>query len=157
MKINSSYLNPAFNPRTLTFVIKNIANVIKNIRKQKHFDAIAFSGMSGAAIAFPISSMMNINLLLIRKPEENSYRVLHQGEILDGPGKDISSCVILDDLIKTGKTIKRMLSVLQEQKIFCHGVVLWNSNASGKNVSEVLGDEFCSLNEEFSKLPCWIV
>lgn len=108
-KIRTDYLGIIYNP-SFYKMITQATEIVKTFRKRHPFDAIAFSGSSGAAIAFPLSYILKIPLIHIRKITDDS----HYGEVLEGT---ISSkqYLIVDDVICSGDTIKRIVSEINKQ------------------------------------------
>lgn len=96
---NSGYLAPVYSrPEFLGAAVKVVSKEVLKIRP----DAIAFSGSSGCAIAFPVASKIKIPMIHIRKDRGHHYEA-YEGAL------DVSSYVILDDFVETGRTIKRII------------------------------------------------
>ena len=117
----SAYLFDVYSPKEYK---KIVARVTKAIRKQKKilkFQAIAFTGSSGAALAYPISFITKIPLIHVRKGKSH-------GNSIEGGNHDIERYVILDDLIDTGATVKRIFNkIKQEGEVECVGILLYDS------------------------------
>lgn len=67
------------------------------------FDAIAFTGMSGALIAPPVSLKLGKPFIMVRKP----YVSGHSEWAVEGD-YGAKSYIILDDFMATGETVKRI-------------------------------------------------
>lgn len=67
-------------------------------------DAIAFTGSSGAAIAFPLALRYKLPLIYIRKAGEKS----HGGYIECNYSGHIKNYMIVDDFMATGRTLRRI-------------------------------------------------
>ena len=70
------------------------------------FEAIAFTGVSGAALAFPLSYLLNKPLLCVRKETCNSHFITdsYNPSFVEGDA-GTQSYIIVDDFITTGNTI----------------------------------------------------
>lgn len=109
-EIWTAYLGSIFGSGYLKMV-PSAAKKIRAIRKAHPFDAIAFTGTSGAGIAFPLSYLLKIPLIHIRK---KSIRA-HTSATVEGT---ISSkrYLIVDDFIASGKTIDRIRDTIKKDK-----------------------------------------
>lgn len=88
-------------------------------------DSLAFSGSSGAAAAFYLAFKHKLGLVYVRKIGENSH-----GEPLE-VNQESSRCVIVDDFVATGATIRHIISTINaeaEGLIECVGIVVYDSN-----------------------------
>ncbi len=108
-EIQTDYLGKVYGKEFLTLVPK----VVKKLRaiKRKHpFDAIAFTGSSGAALAYPLSYLMKMPLIHVRKDDDSHY----SSGLIEGT---ISSkrYVIVDDFIESGNTIKRIIKTINKE------------------------------------------
>ena len=108
-EIQTEYLGKVYGKEFLSLV----PQVVKKLRaiKRKHpFDAIAFTGSSGAALAYPLSYLMKIPLIHVRKADDSHY----SGGLIEGT---ISSkrYVIIDDFIESGKTVKRIIKNINKE------------------------------------------
>jgi len=105
-------------PLQLKKVIDKVTRKIKALHKVKRIDAIAFSGFSGACVAYPVSVATNIPTLNIRKEE------VHHGYTREGPSGYVNNVVIIDDFIQSGKTMNYIFTFLHA--ISCSGIILYN-------------------------------
>jgi adenine/guanine phosphoribosyltransferase-like PRPP-binding protein len=81
--------------------VEQAAKALRLFRKKNPFDAIAFRGNSGAAIAYPLSFKLQIPLICVRKgPSHSPFKV-------EGCS-NAKTYVIVDDFIESGNTIKRI-------------------------------------------------
>lgn len=104
MKIShSTYLSSVFNPKILKKTVDKTNDDLLKIKKKYEFDAIAFTGNSGAGICYPLSYMYKWDIICVRKDESNSH-----GTKIEGAYKDINKYIIVDDFICSGSTIKRI-------------------------------------------------
>lgn len=100
------------------------------------FDAIAFSGMSGALVAPAIAMALRAPLLLVRKDTDDS----HAGKGRVEGALDAETYVIVDDFISSGATLKRMHAMINSalsvhrraypgnKPAICVGVFLYRYN-----------------------------
>lgn len=128
MKINSQYLEDVFDPSKLVLVVNRTALQVPNIRLKVPFEAMAFTGMSGASMAFSVSYLTGIPLLAVRKDSDGSHHVSWEG-LLEGATK-VSTYMILDDGISSGDTVNRIVNKIKEKNpnARCVGILLWNSS-----------------------------
>lgn len=117
MNFSSQYLQEAFKPEVFQAYVSNTVEIVTDLKSRLKFDAIAFTGVSGAAMAFPVSYITGIPLICVRKQEQS------HGKMIEGHG-NFKKYLILDDFICTGTTICRILEQLEEIK--CVGIVVWN-------------------------------
>lgn len=110
-EIQTEYLGKVYGKEFLTLV-PQVVKKLRAIKKEHPFDAIAFTGSSGAALAYPLSFLLKMPLIHVRKSNDN----FHYSRLIEGT---ISSkrYIIVDDFIETGKSIKRIIkSINQELK-----------------------------------------
>ena len=146
---NGSHATPVLRPE-LVVVSKHKPNYVgsmylhkftrtKNLRERvqlavralkdwdQHFDAIAFSGMSGALIAPCVALRMNKEMIMVRKPTATGARDSHSDHWIEG---DIAArnYIIVDDFIESGRTRDYIIRKLEEASpgINCLGVLQVN-------------------------------
>lgn len=100
--IHSEYLQEIFQPEEY----KKTIEWVKKALKKFEFDAIAFRGTSGSAIAFPLSYELGIPLLYVRKDSS------HHCSGIEG-FVDCKRYVIIDDMVSSGETIKIIQDTIQ--------------------------------------------
>lgn len=133
MKYYSSYMSKVYkDPKAFRNKVFHCADSIAEIRMLSKFDAIAFRGTSGAAMAFPISALMGIPLICVRKEDGH-----HSSTTVEGPSTiDIKQYMILDDFISGGGTVREIVSKISSITSSpygeasgppkCVGIMLWN-------------------------------
>jgi orotate phosphoribosyltransferase-like protein len=100
-------LDTALDKKAVKKVVKNL---IKKIEASKiEFDAIAFSGMSGATIAPIVAFQMDKGLLMVRHPDKVGS---HSSTLVEGD-YHAKRYIIIDDFIATGATIDRILENIE--------------------------------------------
>lgn len=123
LRISSGYLTPVYDVKRLPNIIDKMEGLIKKLQKRKRVDAIAFTGTSGAAVAYPLSVKMGIPLICIRKAADAShYSRLYEGVT------GVQQYIIVDDCIDSGDTVRR---IKKEVKNHCPkakpiGIFLYN-------------------------------
>lgn len=103
MYIRTDYLSCIFDPTKFRSTVNRAIGLLTEFGKHTPFDTIAFTGVSGAAIAFPLSFALEMPLLCIRKKGENN----HSPYQVEG-NYSTSRYVIVDDFISTGSTVHRI-------------------------------------------------
>lgn len=93
-------------PAQLTKLLKSANLRFGQLKKIHQIDAIAFTGSSGAAIAFTLGIKHNIPLIYVRKPDEQS----HGGAVECNARDVIKSYLIVDDFVDSGNTILRIVA-----------------------------------------------
>lgn len=89
------------NPIKLRNMLIKANDAFTKLRKTLKFDAIAFSGSSGAAIAFPLAVSHKIPVIYVRKANEQSH-----GNMVECNGENpIKNYLIVDDFISSGDTV----------------------------------------------------
>lgn len=115
-----SYMREAFNnPR------EHIKDAVGMIRKHKlKFDSIAVSGVSGLTFGSMLAFHMRKNLVVVRTrlSEHSIYSVLY--------GQNIGTYLFVDDLIDTGKTLRRVVNNIRREsrRAKLIGAYLYNDN-----------------------------
>jgi len=107
--IRTDYLSDVFYPETFKAAVDKATERLREFDGHTPFDSIAFTGVSGAAFAFPLSLALNKTLLCVRKKKGESS---HSPYEVEG-NYSSESYVIVDDFISSGATvmeIQRMIS-----------------------------------------------
>jgi adenine/guanine phosphoribosyltransferase-like PRPP-binding protein len=109
-KIKTDYLNGIYNNKMFVKMITQAAVVIKDFKKKHPFNAIAFTGTSGAAIAYPLSFLLKVPLICVRKSSKDN----HYGSLVEGY-TSAKRYLIVDDFIETGRTIKKITQAIDRE------------------------------------------
>lgn len=120
-KHNPTYVHDSYFSNINTKnIVERVAQAKKLLRKLD-FDAIAFTGMSGALLAPPLAVAMGKSLILVRKLAEigrthSCHKVVGDAGAL--------KYIIVDDFQDTGKTTRRIKDKVKEfaPKAECLGV-----------------------------------
>lgn len=117
VKIRSAHwLHPILSPGGLSSEVYKAADKLSVL----NFDAIAFTGLSGAVLASAVAMRMNKLLYCVRKSGENR----HSDYDVEGPLGALRY-VIIDDLIQTGGTIRRIISQVRNHDNKAKLVGIW--------------------------------
>jgi adenine/guanine phosphoribosyltransferase-like PRPP-binding protein len=96
MNIKTHYLESVFSPEELKKNVERIEDVLAEAKIE--YDAIAFRGTSGAAVAFPLSFHTGKPLLHVRKSMGHSQRRV-EGDF------SAKKVIVVDDFSETGRTL----------------------------------------------------
>lgn len=123
----SYYLERLYNQELAISLIGSAVEYLKTIE----FDAIAFSGMSGALSAIPIAYKLNKPLILVRK-KSDTPKTRHSNCEVEGCN-NARTYIIIDDFISSGATVKYILKQMWKftPSAKCLGVVELNSFGRG--------------------------
>lgn len=119
--VRSEYLNSLYGPPFWEKVPKAV-KMLRAFKKKHPFDAIAFTGSSGAGFAYPLSYLMKVPLICVRKKENSHYRNKIEGSI------SAKRYVIVDDFIFSGSTIEKIIKTIDKEvpsKPHCVGILLY--------------------------------
>lgn len=98
-RILSNYMHAVYHLPTFAKILRESVATIKKYQKRHKIDAIAFTGTSGAALAYPLSLRLKLPLICVRK-EKSHARLSVEGNY------SATKYLIVDDFISSGKTIK---------------------------------------------------
>lgn len=127
-KINTKYLNKVYETKKFKATVDKVVKEIRKIHKKTKINAIAFTGSSGAALAYPVSYITGIPLLCVRKStKDNHYHNKLEGYV------NPKNYVIIDDIIATGRTVKSIRKAIAKEspKSKLLNVVLYNQLGAG--------------------------
>lgn len=106
--IETDYLHRVYHVPSF---VKTIDNTIKVARQLEHthpFDAIAFTGTSGAAYAYPLSYHLRKPLLCLRKDTNSHFARTLEGAV------NAKRFLLIDDWIATGSTMRKLVSTIRK-------------------------------------------
>jgi len=104
--VRTEYLDCIFRPGYFQNLILDAVVHLRDVE----FDTVAFTGVSGAALGFPLGAYLGCKLLCIRKPSASAHcRFRVEGDL---SGERI---VLVDDFVSSGDTIRFMLTHLKMQ------------------------------------------
>ena len=114
--IRTDYLNKVYRVNQFTKTVERAAKVLRKFRRKVPFEAIAFTGTSGAALAYPLSYLLGIPLICVRK----STRDNHFGYKIEGV-MTADTYIIVDDFIESGSTIEKVRKSVDSEYWKSHG------------------------------------
>lgn len=107
MAIQTCYLASIYHLKQYQRLFQRAKVALKQLDKIVPFEAIAFTGTSGAALAYPLSLALNKPLICIRKDSSHYESGSLEGKV------DAKTCLIIDDFIDTGATMGKIISKLR--------------------------------------------
>jgi adenine/guanine phosphoribosyltransferase-like PRPP-binding protein len=116
MAIQSIYLRPVFEKdffqRTVDSALKAAESLVKNYQ----IDSVAFSGTSGAAMAFILSYKLGLHLMCVRKKTDTSHFHEYYRKRFHVEGNlDSQRYLIVDDFMDTGTTIENIIDAVKSE------------------------------------------
>ena len=132
MQFSSSYLSDIFgNTANYRKLVATVAANALRLKNHYEFDAIAFTGASGSAMAYPVSMLADIPLIYVRKDDERCH-----GDSIEGTPINVSKYAIIDDFISTGTTVKRIINKLERVECVCIMTYIgrWTNHVYGLSV-----------------------
>lgn len=115
MKFANAYMTVIYNnPKRYARLVRKTAQKVRALQKKLGFDALAFTGTSGAAIAYPVSVATGIHLICVRK----TIRGTHCSFKVEGSdNKNIKKYLIIDDFTDSGNTIRKIIKMIRTNKL----------------------------------------
>lgn len=89
-------------------MVPTAIKTIKAWRKKHPFDAIAFTGTSGAALAYPLALALKVPLICVRKKGDGN----HFKSSIEGVTNS-NKYLIVDDFIVSGETMDRIIQTIR--------------------------------------------
>lgn len=119
MGIQTSYLRSVYEDGLFKRTVDKAIEEAKVLFDKHQFDTIAFSGMSGAAMAYVLAYQMNLQLICVRKGTDGSH--FHRawpfnqnGHVCEG-NLDTKRYLIVDDFITSGNTLSYIVGSLLKE------------------------------------------
>jgi hypothetical protein len=110
IRLHTSYLGSVLTGEGLRETVDAVlAFIEKNAERIGTFDAIAYTGHSGALVAPIVAMELRKNLIVVRKNGENA----HSSKSCEGPYGG-ARYIIVDDFVATGRTVRRIVETIQE-------------------------------------------
>ncbi len=130
--IVTNYLRDVYNVGTFELTVVTAKQKLEKFMQIESFDAIAFTGNSGAALAYPLSYLLRIPLICVRKSIKSS----HFKGLVEGC-YGANRYIIIDDFVATGSTIKKIQKAVKKFYKDCEqeeptlvGLYLYSRNKS---------------------------
>jgi len=115
IEIHSDYLGCVYENKRFKTKVREVVMAVRSIRRR--FDAIVFTGSSGAAMAYPVSFITGIPLLHVRKDKGHCWSAL-EGAVY------AKRILFIDDFVDSGATLRRVRSCVKGKIV---GVILYSS------------------------------
>jgi adenine/guanine phosphoribosyltransferase-like PRPP-binding protein len=142
---HSKYLNELFSPKEFSESVNSIVGIINE--RFSDVDYIVGTGISGAIMVGAISSSVNKRIFIIRKENDNthSYKVWDADNMpeyerfceFQDIEKNSKTAIIIDDLISSGCTIRRILHKLWDNEILTVGIILYHETGNDYNFTDL--------------------
>ena len=128
MYFSTSYMHCIYSdPKDYGKLVETVVARVLELQKSLKFQAIAFRGTSGAAMAYPVSAATGIPLICIRK--DGSH---HGGPVEGSALIDVKKYLIIDDFISGGTTMDKIIDVLKtacgKKVLKCVGILLYGDD-----------------------------
>lgn len=94
--ISTDYLGKVYRVTDYIKIINKMVTAIRKFQKRHKFDAIAFTGTSGASMAYPLSLRLKLPLICVRKNDRNHFGYPIEGCVT------ADNYIIVDDFISDG-------------------------------------------------------
>ncbi len=132
MTVQTDYLASVYNLEKFRETVDNTIHAAERMMKAHPFDAIAFTGTSGAALAYILSHWMNVPVVCVRKESERSHYPSYLGR-LEG-FVAFQRYMIVDDFISSGATIDKIRDEIAKvvKTATCVGIVLYSRTADSE-------------------------
>ena len=128
---HSGYLSNIFTStgeldKTVNFTIKNIREYIQ--RKKISFEFVAVTGVSGLVVGSIVAHKLKKRLIVVRKKNDSSNATCEVEGIPSGHNQTKKRYIIIDDLISSGGTIRRIISQIKNHNKDCRciGICTYN-------------------------------
>jgi adenine/guanine phosphoribosyltransferase-like PRPP-binding protein len=107
---HASWIKPSVNPDVLLVAAKHLSRRIKLDRRKLDINCIAVTGVSGMVMGGAVSILTGLPLVIVRKESQSDRHSCHDIEYIDSLW--VFNYCIIDDLISSGKTIRRIASMI---------------------------------------------
>ncbi len=132
---HASYFREVFNPEDFEEAVYRTSALINKLYPD--VDYIVGSGISGITVASAIAFHTKKHLFIVRKEIDDTHsRIYSDNAIFGGrprtteyedlPSKRIKTAVIIDDLISSGNTVKRIADAVMKENIKILALILYH-------------------------------
>lgn len=133
--MHAEYLKSIFDVKLRNRTVAAIVKILKTNRVK--YDTIAVSGVSGITVGSMVAFHLKKRLAIVRKKSDvtHSWITVEHSPSSKTKGK-FSRYIIIDDLIDSGDTIKRVLDGVAKERgddAECVGIVLYDKGVRFKN------------------------
>ena len=143
--VRSHYLSAMYDDR-MPSIVHKMAVLVRWIRiNHERFDSLAFTGMSGAAIAFPLTLITDIPLTCVRKDHDGSHYQRRGGGSVEGHVQKGLRYLIVDDQVSSGRTIRHIMHAIAREVpgSRCVGIARYYPN------------DYTADRKDFNGWPMW--
>jgi adenine/guanine phosphoribosyltransferase-like PRPP-binding protein len=109
MTLATSYLGEALTRGGVYAAARRVRHLIK--KNGIKFDAVVFTGYSGALVGPVVAAQTGKSMVIIRKEKENT----HSAYPVEGE-HDVRRFIIVDDFVAGGGTVERILKAMRERR-----------------------------------------
>ncbi len=102
---NSTYMPGIYDGESYGLILNRVVQALDEIKAARRIDTIAFSGSSGAAMAYSAAWATDLRLLHVRKPDHEA----HFFGSVEGFTRP-QNYVIVDDFMSSGRTLELIIS-----------------------------------------------
>jgi orotate phosphoribosyltransferase len=99
--IKTRYLSSIFDPIRYAKTFRQSFRILRALKKDHPFDAIAVRGVSGMALGFALAHKLKVGVICVRKSETKAHSKLCVEGFVGA-----KRYVIVDDLVDNGETVK---------------------------------------------------
>lgn len=150
MTMHTSYLGCGFRKDSRKDAIKQAVDLLQPHLKE--FDAIAFTGISGALVAPTLAFLLDKSLIAVRKDKIKEPRHSH----LSAEGEDCQHYLIVDDFSSTGATVRNIITTIESQKITGEPVAVFFWSRIYAGTAKLHTVKFLEpVGRPNLELPCW--
>lgn len=147
-KVVTDYLGDVFHRDQFQGMVKRAIEKAHQIMIDHPFEAIAFTGTSGSAIAYILGYTLDVPLICIRKDTEKAHYKSwdSQSEQRFEGYAGARTYLIVDDFISSGKTVERIMQAIYDKcpQCRCAAMLMYQGDREKKT--------FHPRNEDLSAL-----
>lgn len=108
--IRTDYLEKVYYPKRFISTVNRAVKKIREYRRKNKFDAIAFTGTSGAALAYTVSYKLGLPLICVRKSADGHHSMYKVEGCYSA-----KKYIIIDDFISGGYTVKKIIRSIKKE------------------------------------------
>jgi hypothetical protein len=137
MRVYNSYSGSMYDRTLLRARVKSLVQRLPEIMARTNADSIFVTGKSGLGIAFPLLYKMDVKIVTVRKPGEESHGTMFEGIDRFEPKRYL----FLDDFVSSGETVERVLTSVYKREGKSEfpqmvGIVEWDAYEGGHKDKE---------------------
>jgi len=153
--MKTHYLRDVFDPASLPGIVQKMIGLCSAIAGEHPFECLAFSGHSGAAVAWPMSLLTGWPLVCVRKEGDGSHYAEGGGGLVEGYDHPGMRYLIVDDQVSSGSTVRRMVREIKtvHPDSVCVGVVRYHQGDFRVDMQDVRITEWSA--QDPVSAPTW--